>query len=490
MRAVDAGVYFSAPDRAQTKVVLILRPEVAGFLNCQSRFVARRRCRGGKFIRQQCWRTAVFRRGWLENGIRIITEHLPSSRSVTLGVLVDVGPQDDPRGLNGLAHLAEHSLFQGTSGRSAFEISRLMDVAGGQMGAFTARDYTCFHANVLDEYLTYATELFGDMLLNSVFPEENIEREKHAILREIGMNEDSPSNRVHNRLKRSIWPNHSLGRDVHGDSEAVQRMTGDHVCQFVQRHYTPDRIVIAAAGNVEHEQVVEQIRDSFWRMDGRGPMKIRRPCQFHSSVTIEESPVSQTYFSIGIEAPAYDADDRYRLFLLNSVLGGGMSSRLYRKLREERGLVYGISSELHAYRDAGVWVIEGSTAPEHLMAVVALIVTELQMLAEFETPIDDEELWTAKMQVRGQHLLSAESAHTRMSRLATQEFYFGRHIPESEVLREIERVTFEDLRQTCVDRLQSAVNRLSLSVVGPDAPDCFSQESLEELLGEFALCAA
>ncbi len=432
----------------------------------------------------------MYRRGQLENGIRIVTERLPSSRSVSLGVLIDAGPQDDPRALSGLAHLSEHSLFQGTSGRSAFEIARLMDVAGGQMGAFTTRDYTCFHANVLDEYLTYATELFGDMLLNSVFPEDNIEREKQALLREIGLNSDSPSERVHNQLKQEIWPNHPLGRVVHGDSEAVQRMTNDDVRAFVRRHYTPDRIIIAAAGNIEHEQVVEQIRDSFWRMNGRNAARSSRPCAFHSGVTIEESPVSQAYFSIGVQAPAYDAQDRYRLFLLNSVLGGGMSSRLYRKLREERGLVYGISSELHAYRDAGVWVIEGSTAPEHLMSVVALTVAELQMLAEFETPIDEEELWTARMQVRGQHLLSADSAHTRMSRLATQEFYFGRHLPESEVVREIEGVTFEDLRETCLNRLRPAVSQLALSVVGPEASDCFSQESLEELLGEFSLCAA
>lgn len=426
----------------------------------------------------------------LENGIRIVTEHLPCSRSVSLGVLVDAGPQDDPVGLSGLAHLAEHALFQGTSGRSAFEIARLMDVAGGAMGAFTARDYTCFYANVLDEYLTYATELFGDMLLNSVFPDENIEREKQAVLREVGLNHDTPTEHVHQQLKRLIWPHHALGGAVAGNAHAIEQITSDDVRAFVRRHYTPDRIIIAAAGNVEHDALADQIRDGFWRLDGVRPSRRPTRCRFHSGVALHESPVSQAYFAIGLEAPAYCAAERYRLFLLNSVLGGGLSSRLFRKLREERGMVHGISSELHAYRDAGVLVIEGSTAPEHLTSVVALTIMELQQLATFETEIDEEELWTAKMQLRSQQLLSAENAHTRMSRLATQELYFGRHLPEAEILAEIEQITAEDLWQTCRLQLLPAVGKLALSIVGPEATEWYSQESLEDLLGEISLCAA
>ena len=432
----------------------------------------------------------MYRRSLLENGIRIVTEQLPCSRTVSLGVLIDAGPQDDPPVLSGLAHLCEHALFQGTSGRSAFEIARLMDVAGGQMGAFTARDYTCFSANVLDEYLTYATDLFGDMLLNSAFPNDNIEREKQAILREIGLCSDTPSHRVHNQLKRLMWPAHALGRAVQGDSDAVRRMTGDDVRAFVRRNYTPDRIIISAAGNIEHDAVLEQVRDSFWRLPRTAAARRPSRCRFNAGVAIDELPVSQAYFAIGLEAPAYCATDRYRLFLLNSVLGGGMSSRLYRNLREERGMVYGIASEVHAYRDAGAWVIEGSAAPEHLNAVLALTVLELQRLASGDAPIDEEELWTAKMRLRGQHLLAAESTDTRMSRLATQELYFGRQITESEILAGIELISAEDLRQTCLQWLQPAVRRLALSVVGPEAEQCYSRESLEELLDEFSPMAA
>lgn len=432
----------------------------------------------------------MYRYGRLENGIRIVSEHLPCSRLVSLGVLIEAGSHDDPPELSGLAHLSEHALFQGTSGRSAFEIARLMDVAGGQMGAFTARDYTCFYANVLDEYLTYATDLFSDMLLNSVFPDQHIEREKQAVLREIGLTRDTPTNRVHEQLKQFMWPGQMLGHAVHGNPKSVARLTAKDVRSFVGQHYTPDRIIISAAGNVEHDALIEQIQDGFWRHSGRGLVRPLARSEFHSGVTLDESPVSQAYFAIGLEAPAYCAADRYQLFLLNSVLGGGMSSRLFRKLREDRGLVYSISSELHAYRDTGAWVIEGSTEPEHLTSVVALTVLELQRLATFETAIDDEELWTAKMQVRGQHLLAAENAHTRMSRLATQELYFGRQIPEAEILAAIEAVSIADLRQSCRQRLLPAIERLALSVVGPESSECYSQESLEDLLGEIKLCAA
>lgn len=434
-------------------------------------------------------KSPVYRRSQLENGIRIVTEHLPCSKSVSLGVLVNAGPQDDPPQKSGLAHLAEHCLFQGTSGRDALEIARLMDVAGGQMGAFTTRDYTCFFANVLAEYLPYATDLFSDMLLNSVFPPENVEREKQAILREIDLQRDTPAERVHHQLKRMIWPDHALGSVVQGNADAVRRITADEIRTFVRDHYTPDRLIVAAAGNVDHESLVEQIRDGFWRLTGATGTRPTNRCQFHAGIACDRAPVSQAYFAIGIEAPIYTSAERYEMFLLNSVLGGGLSSRLYRKLREQRGLVYDISSELHAYRDAGVWVIQGSTAPEHLQTVIALTTLELQHLATFERPIDEEELWTAKMQVRGQHLLAAEEPFTRMSRLATQELYFGRHLPEDEILSSTAAVTVDDLRATSHRQLRPALRRLGLSTVGPEASASYSPEALKELLNDLVCCA-
>lgn len=427
----------------------------------------------------------MFKKTTLANGVRVISETIQGARSVSLGMLVDAGPQDDPFGQSGLAHLTEHALFLGTSGRSATAISRLMDAAGGQMGAFTSRDYTCLYANVLDEYSTYAIDLLGDILVNSVFPADHLAREKQAIQNEIEASHDNPSDRVHALLKQRVWPEHSLGRSIVGDARHVKAMSRDDVVSFFRQHYVPDGITLSAAGNVDHETFVEQTQDALWALSGVTLPRPRQPVRFQQSVVYEESPYSQAYFALAIPGQPYAHPDRYKLYLLNSLLGSGMSSRLFRGLREERGLVYSISSEIHAYRDGGFLVIEGSTAPEQLMQVVALTLLELYQLASNETPIDEEELWTSKMQIRGQQMLSADSMHTRMSRLATQEFYFGRHLEESEILQSFEQITLEGLREFAMASVLPVLSDASLAVVGPAASEFVSEGSLRGLLAEF-----
>jgi predicted Zn-dependent peptidase len=425
------------------------------------------------------------RRIRLSNGIRVVTESVPASRSVSIGVLVAAGPQDDPSDKPGLAHFTEHALFQGTSNRDAVDISRLMDVAGGQMGAFTSRDYTCFYANVLDDYCPYALDLLGDILLNSTFPEENLEREKHAVAREIDMSRDTPSDRVHTLLKEAIWPNHPLGRAIHGDPAAVRGMTREDVIYFVHKNYLPDRMIIAASGNLDHVDFAAHVQDAFWRMLGESGPEPPRRCRPRATVTIERAPVYQAYFALGLPVGGYADPDRYTVHVLNALLGGGLSSRLFRQLREERGLVYNIQSEWHAYRDAGLLVIEGSTAPESLMQVLALTMLELSQLAALHRPPDEEELWKAKMQIRGQHLLAAENTHTRMSRLATQEFYFGRLIGEDEVLAGIDAVGLDELAGYAERLLAPSLAAPTVAVVGPEIPACFSEASIRELLDSF-----
>ena len=427
----------------------------------------------------------MFRKTVLENGIRVVSESIPTTRSVSIGVLIDAGPQNDPPGQQGLAHLTEHSLFQGTSTRSAVDISRLMDAAGGQMGAFTARDYTCLYANVLDDYSTYALDLLGDILLNSTYPEAHLEREKQAILREIDLHRDTPSDRLHSLLKQSSWPDHPLGRSILGTQETVRTATREDIIYFVQENYRPDRIIIACAGNLDHDIFVEQTIDACWRMLGESDPSVQRPCIFQPAIAVETAPVSQAYFALGIETFPYAHSQRYLLHVLNAILGGGMSSRLFRQLREERGLVYNIQSEIHAYQAGGQLVIEGSTAPEQLTAVLALTIVALYRLATGDEPIDEEELYTAKMQIRGQHLLSAEHTHTLMSRLATQEFYFRRNIPEEEILQKIEQIEVADLQQFAGEQLTPALGQMSLAVIGPERPACYSTATLRELMAEF-----
>ena len=427
----------------------------------------------------------MYRKTTLENGIRVITESMPQVRSVAMGILVDAGPKDESLAQSGLAHLTEHLMFQGTSSRDAMQISRLMDVAGGQIGGFTTRDYTCYVATVLDDYSPYALELFGDILLNSTFPTASLEREQEAILREIALGCDSPSERVHSTLKAFAWPNHSLGRPITGWPNSVKALTREDVIYFVHEHYLPNRIIIAAAGHVEHEDFVTQVQDGFWRMLGESQPAAGSQPTYQAGVIIEHAPVSQVYFSLGIRTYPYAHPNRYGLHILNNVLGGGISSRLFRRIREERGLVYDISSEYHAYRDDGLLVIEGSTAPEYLIPVLGLTLVELWQLITGDEPVDDEELWKAKMHLRGQHLLAEEDTNMRMSRLATQELYFGQHLPSAEILAQIEAVDNQTLQHMAAETLVEALRQVTIAVVGPEAPHHYTYASIEELLAGF-----
>ncbi|SCY06343.1 M16 family metallopeptidase [Desulfoluna spongiiphila] len=422
----------------------------------------------------------------LENGIRVVTESMPETRSVSVGIMVDAGPRDEPLGSHGLAHLAEHMMFQGTGSRSARDIALMMDESGGQMGAFTTRDYTCYTATVLDDYTTYALDLMGDILLNSVFPEEALEKEKHSVLREIDGAADIPSSRAHDALKSHVWGRHPLGRPVAGFPEVVRRLTRADLIYFVHRYYLPDRMIVAAAGNVNHGDFLSQVRDAFWRMLGTGEKTHTPLPSFAPGVVVENVPVSQAYFAIGLRCLPYADEGRYGVHLLNSIIGGGSSSRLYARLREERGLVYRIGSEYHAYADDGMFVIEGSTAPEYLTQVLCLVLVELWKLASGDDPVSDEELWKARMQLRAQHLISSENSSTRMSRLATQAFYFDRFLSGEEILSAIDSVDKGALAAMAGGDLARALGDVAISVVGPEGPETFTRKGIEALLADFA----
>jgi len=427
----------------------------------------------------------MYKRTTLENRIRVVTETMDSVRSISMGVLVDAGPRDEAAHQNGLAHLTEHLMFQGTSSRNAMQIARLIDSAGGQMGAFTARDYTCYSATVLDDYRTYALDLLGDILLNSIFPEDHLEREKKAILHEIDASRDVPDERAHALLKSFVWPEHPLGRPIAGEPDSVRALTREDVIYFVHENYLPTRLLIAAAGNVIHEDFVAQVRDAFWRMLGENEATPSARPAYQAGVLVEHVPVSQIYFSLGIRAYPYAHPDRYGLHVLNHVLGNGISSRLFRRMREERGLVYDIGSEYHAYQDDGILVVEGSTTPEYLMQVLGLTLVEMWRLITGDDPVDEEELWKARMQIQGQHIISSENSNTRMSRLANQELYFGRHIPGDEILAQIEAVDTEMLQHLAESHLVDALRKISVAVVGPEAPEHYGVSSIENLLREF-----
>lgn len=423
----------------------------------------------------------VYQKSTLENGIRVVTISMPGIRSISMGVLIDTGIIDEPDEKTGLAHMVEHMMFRGTKSRDSLQIARFMDEAGGQMGGFISRDYTCYTATVLDDYYTFALELLGDIILNSLFLSDDIEREKATILREIEYVTDMPDQRVDGLLKSHAWKGHYLGKDIDGNAQKVEGLTREDVLTFVKSNYHPDRMIIAAAGNVCHQDFTSQVQDAFWRMEGISISRQQLKPKFHNGIVIETRPVSQVYFSIGLRAYPYAHPLRYNLHIANKILGGGISSRLFRRIREEHGLVYNISSECQAYREGGLIVVEASTSPTYFTQVLELTVDEIHRTLSGQDPIDEEELWKAKMQIKGQHLIAAECSNTQMNRLATQELYFGEHIGSDQIIEAIDAVEYESLKTVTTDLLLSTTKYSVLAVVGPLSPEYYSASIIENI---------
>lgn len=400
----------------------------------------------------------------LENGVRVVTQSMPGVRSAAIGVLVGVGSSNEPPSQSGIAHLCEHLVFQGTSNRSARDIALLMDGAGGQVGGFTGRDYTCYFAVVLDEHSTYAIDLLGDVLLNPVLSEEAIERERRAIGNEIRTLADQPERLAHQLMKARAWPEHPLGRPVTGDLESLETLTREDLIYFLQESYSPDRLVVAAAGRVDHRDFVAQARDAFWRLLSRNPLPRPAPAPGGSGVQVLEGNCHQAYFSLGIPAPAYDSDERYGVHLLCEVLGGGLSSRLFHVLRETDGSVYDISATYESFRSGGLIVLEGSTDPAILEEVVARALQVAVDLLTWREPLDAEEELRAKTRLRAQIALAGESPHSVMSRLLTQEFYLERHETEEEMAAAITEWSPTSLARLARS-LAAGLHHLSLAVV-------------------------
>ncbi|MCA9148276.1 MAG: insulinase family protein [Planctomycetales bacterium] len=400
----------------------------------------------------------------LENGLRIVTEEIPGARSTAIGVLVDASPQDDPAGKEGLAHFVEHGLFQGTTSRDAQAISAMIDEAGGQMTAFTSRDYTCYYAHIMDDYSTFAWELLGDILLNSTFDEASIARERDVVVQELSLQEDDYSGQIHDIVKNKIWNGHPLGREIAGNIASVQSLTRDDCLNFVRQHYTPDRLIVAAAGAAQHERMVEQASDALWRLTGTATPRKQSNCDFTTVTHYEHRDVARAYFNIAIPSLCYADPHRYATHGLNVILGGGMSSRLYSQLRESMGAVYYVHSQYYAYRDAGIMMIEGATSDENLERVLQAIVLELDQLAQ--DGVTDDELWRTRKQMKGQHLLAGDSMSTRMSRILTQNFYFGDFVPEQEILDAIDGIDGAAIQQQAAAVFESG--NIAVGVVGPD----------------------
>ncbi len=412
--------------------------------------------------------TSRIRRTVLPSGLRIISEHQAGVRSAAIGVWVGVGSRDESPTLHGCSHFLEHLLFKGTGERSALDISIALDAVGGEFNAFTAKEYTCFHARVLDEDLPLAVDVLGDMITGSTLLPEDVEAERDVILDEIAMHDDDPDDVVHNLFAAQAWGDTPLGRPIAGTDASIQAITRAQIVRFHRRHYRPENIVVSAAGNVDHAALVRQVRKAFARNDWlagtasplparRGSRKRVQPGEVHTT-----RPFEQVNVVLGMEGLVRDDPRRFALGVLNTALGGGTSSRLFQEVREHRGLAYSVFSFASHHADSGLVGVSVGCLPSKLDDVLAVVREELAKVAT--TGITAEELARGKGQLRGGLVLGLEDSASRMSRLGKAELVHDELLSIDEVMARVEGVTLDDVRSVAADVFTKPE---ILAVVGP-----------------------
>jgi predicted Zn-dependent peptidase len=404
------------------------------------------------------------RKDVLPNGLTVLTESMPVVRSVSVGVWVNSGSRAETATENGITHFLEHMVFKGTKNRSAEEIARSADAIGGHLDAFTTKEYTAFSVKVLDEHLPRAFDVLTDLVKNPLLRDEDIAKESSVIREEIKMVEDTPDDLVHEIFVQSYWRNHALGRPILGTRQTVGSFNRSRVERYFRRHYTPCNMVIAAAGNLKHRHILDLVEGQFGKLRaGERPAHQRAPVPHPSIRHRYKKNLEQVHICMGTPGYPQSHPKRFAAYILNTVLGGGMSSRLFQNIREKRGLAYAVFSGLSTYHDAGYVSIYAGTSTANARTVVELIIEELAKMKS--TPLTEAELGHAKDYLKGSMLLSLESTGSRMSNLARQEMYFGRSFTLDEVARSIDAVTSEEVLGVARELLDG--RRIALTVLGP-----------------------
>lgn len=399
----------------------------------------------------------------LPNGIKILSESVPYVDSVSIGVWVDVGSRDERGKTRGASHFIEHMLFKGTETRSARQIADEMDSIGGHLNAFTDKETTWYYAKVLSEHLTTATDILSDMMLHSVLDPVELEREKNVVLEEIKRHEDTPDDLVHDVFAQTLWHDHPLGYSVIGTKRAVQGFTRDIVLEHLSAHYTPDNIVISAAGNLEHKALEDMLAGYFGGMTGTRKPRVQKCIECNGETKLTSKPVEQIHICIGTPGYSQLDEKRYQLAVLDAILGGGMSSRLFQEIRENRGLAYSVGSYVASYREGGMFTVYGGISPDNLDEVVSLVRKEFDTIKKDK--VDDAELIRARNQIRGALVMGQESMSNRMSRMANSELYFRRILTVDEVIEKIMRVTADDVIAVANELIVE--DQITFAAVGP-----------------------
>jgi len=413
--------------------------------------------------------TSRVRRTVLPSGLRVVTEQMAGSRSASIGVWVNVGSRDETPALHGCSHFLEHLLFKGTPERSAMEISVALDAVGGEFNAFTAKEYTVFHARVLDEDLATAVDVLGDMVTASTITPADVEAERDVILDEIAMHDDDPDDVVHNLFAHQAWGDSPLGRPIAGTEASITAMTRTQIHRFYRRHYRPDNMVVAVAGNVDHAAVVRQVTKAFGRNDFLSgdaaptpPVQTERARKVQPGEARTVRPLEQVNLVLGVKGLTRTDPRRYALGVLNTALGGGTSSRMFQEVREHRGLAYSVYSFATHHADAGVVGVSVGCLPGKYDAVLETVRTELAKVAA--EGITEEELERGKGQLKGGLVLGLEDSGSRMSRIGKAELVYDELLTIDEVVGRIEAVTLDDVSELARDLFTQPE---LLAVVGP-----------------------
>ena len=410
----------------------------------------------------------------LPGGLRVVTETRRSLRSVCFGIWAQVGSRDESAALNGATHYLEHLLFKGTRRRSALEISAAVDAVGGEMNAFTTKEYTCYYARVLDRDLPLAVDVVCDMLTGSVLRAEDVEAERGVVLEEIAMTEDDPGDCVHDLFAHTLLGDSPLGRPVLGTVDTVTALTRDRLARFYRRHYVPDRLVVTAAGNVDHAELVHLVRDAFARAGALGPADAaprgprrgtRRPRTAAGRVEVRRRRTEQVHVVLGMPGVSRTDERRWALGVLSTALGGGMSSRLFQEIRERRGLAYSVYTHTSGYADCGIFGVYAGCRPRHVRDVVRICRDELARIAEHG--LGEEELRRAQGQWSGSTVLELEDSGALMHRLGKGEVCWGEQLTVDAMLARIAAVTPDDVRAVARDMVEQ---RPSLAAIGPLTP--------------------
>jgi predicted Zn-dependent peptidase len=403
--------------------------------------------------------SGVIRRTVLPGGLRVVTETMPSVRSVTFGIWTGIGSRDEKPEESGATHYLEHLLFKGTPTRSALEISAAIDAVGGEMNAFTAKEYTCYYARVLDTDLPLAIDVICDLVTSAVIRPEDVHQERNVILEEMAMTEDEPGDLIHDEFAYALLGDSPLGRPILGSIDSVNALTRDAIAEYYHARYTDDHLVVSAAGNLEHDMVVALVDAAFQKARGQRdtaaqPVEPRiggTPDPTFHGLRLLTKQTEQTHVVLGVPGVARTDMRRYPLGILSTILGGGMSSRLFQEVREKRGLAYSVYSFSTHYSDMGMFGVYAGCQPENFAEVLKICRDELQKVAEHG--VTEDELRRGIGQVRGSTVLSLEDTGSQMTRIGKNELVYGEHLTIEELLGRVEAVTVDDVRRAAAEFL-------------------------------------